>query len=89
MTWRNPTDRADIEQALNAGQLFVAMGKNSAEQPIYWQLRRNGRTQTWKREPNRFYIPVKYGYRGYATIDESYPLKLLRIAESRREAETP
>ncbi len=32
--------------------------------------RRNGATQTWKRDTTRFRIPVKYGLRGYGNITE-------------------
>ena len=35
------------------------------------QYRRNGRTQTWKREPARFSIPVKYGLRDAFRLTES------------------
>jgi hypothetical protein len=33
-------------------------------------LRRNGKTQTWKRSPERFRIPVKYGLYEYGNITE-------------------
>ena len=33
--------------------------------------RRNGATQTWKRDPERFRVPVKYGLRGYGALTES------------------
>ena len=33
--------------------------------------RRNGSTQTWKREPQRYRIPVKYGLRGYGQLTDS------------------
>jgi hypothetical protein len=34
--------------------------------------RRNGRTQTWVRSPERFRVPVKYGLRGYSQITEEH-----------------
>lgn len=34
--------------------------------------RRNGQTQTWKREPERFSIPVKYGLRTYGRLTDAY-----------------
>lgn len=37
--------------------------------------RRNGSTKRWKRQPNRFSIPVKYGFRGpytYVTDDNAH-----------------
>lgn len=33
--------------------------------------RRNGKTQTWKRNLDRFRIPVKFGLYAYDAIDES------------------
>lgn len=33
--------------------------------------RRNGKTQTWKRSPERFRIPVKSGLYDYGAIDET------------------
>lgn len=33
------------------------------------RVRRNGKTRTWKRTPERFEIPVKYGLYQYAIID--------------------
>ena len=32
--------------------------------------RRNGQTQTWKRQPDRFRIPVKHGMYAYGAITE-------------------
>jgi hypothetical protein len=37
----------------------------------YWKLRRNGATQTWKRDPSRFSIPVKAGLKSCARITET------------------
>ena len=56
---------AEIEQALDSGKLFAAMSGGR-----YWQCRRNGRTQTWKRQPNRFRIPVKAGFRTCGEVTE-------------------
>ena len=36
-----------------------------------YRWRRNGATQTWKRQPERFRIPVKYGLRSYGQITEA------------------
>lgn len=33
--------------------------------------RRNGATQRWKRDPERFRIPIKYGLRAYSSITEA------------------
>jgi hypothetical protein len=35
------------------------------------EARRNGRTKTWKRRPNEFRIPVKYGMYEYFNIDQN------------------
>ena len=35
------------------------------------RVRRNGKTRTWKRTPNRFEIPVKYGLYQYYIIDDT------------------
>ncbi len=40
------------------------------EHSVVW--RRNGQTQTWKRSPDKFSIPVKYGMRSYDRITEDY-----------------
>lgn len=75
--------RAQIETALDSGKLFIAMYQPGR----WWALRRNGRTQTWKRSPERFRIPVKFGLKGYDAIEETYPMHLLRIADDRQAAE--
>jgi len=35
------------------------------------RTRRNGKTRTWKRDLDRFEIPVKYGLYEYYTIDNT------------------
>ena len=85
--WINPTTRQEVETALDAGKLYAewVVGK-------WWQVRRNGQTQTWKRDPGRFRIPFKVGFKGCGAIDQntlaSYN-KGLRIAASRKDAESP
>jgi hypothetical protein len=34
----------------------------------HYEVRRNGRTQTWKTRPGEFRIPIKIGFRGYGEI---------------------
>jgi hypothetical protein len=80
--WSNPIDRYEIETALDAGRLYFAMSNGN-----WYQLRRNGRTRTWRRAPERFAIPVKWGLYGYGVVDEGMPLVNLRIADSRNAAE--
>ena len=36
----------------------------------YWKLRRNGATKTWKRDSNRFRIPVKAGLRSHTYLTQ-------------------
>ena len=55
-----------LNEAIDAGRVWTAMSHGK-----YWRVRRNGATQTWKRDPNRFRIPVKFGLKGYGQITES------------------
>jgi hypothetical protein len=50
--------REDVETALDQGKLFVRMRNGNN-----WRVRRNGKTQTWVKEPSRFRIPCKAGFR--------------------------
>jgi hypothetical protein len=50
--------RVDVETALDKGMLYVRMRNGNS-----WKVRRNGKTQTWVREPSRFRIPCKAGLR--------------------------
>ena len=56
-------DLFDIEHALSHGCLWIKMANGR-----YWRLRRNGATQRWKRDANRFRIPVKAGMYAYSEI---------------------
>lgn len=64
-TGETPVTIAEIELMLAHGQIFAEMRNGR-----FWQVRRNGATRRWKREPERFAIPVKAGLRSYATITE-------------------
>ncbi len=75
--------RQEIDTALDNHTLYIAMAKPGK----WWQLRRNGATQTWKRDPSRFRIPVKFGLKGYEAITETFPTDQLRIAPDRETAE--
>lgn len=59
--------RDNFESALDSGNLFAAM--NSGR---WWQMRRNGRTQTWKRDASRIRVPFKVGLKGTGAIDETH-----------------
>ncbi len=36
----------------------------------YYLCRRNGKTKTWKRSPERFQVPLKFGLYGYGYLTE-------------------
>jgi len=57
--------RGEIDGLLDEGKLFVTLNNGTLQ-----RMRRNGKSQTWKREPDRFRIPFKYGFRGYGSINE-------------------
>lgn len=57
-------ERNEVESALDNHKLFVRMNSGN-----YWQLRRNGRTKLWKRDANRWRIPVKAGFRECGEIN--------------------
>lgn len=54
-------------QAMNAAHFHML--RMNGDVPCM-RYRRNGRTQTWKRDPSRFRTPVVYGLRGYAQLTE-------------------
>lgn len=56
-----------IEANLDHGCLRAPM-RTSANGYSLWSVRRNGKTRLWKRDKLRFEIPVKVGFRNYATI---------------------
>lgn len=58
--------RDNVEALLDAGELFAAMRNGN-----WWRLRRNGRTQTWKRDATRVRIPIKAGLRATSSITEA------------------
>lgn len=54
------------EQALSADMFHEPReGKSCAN----W--RRNGQSQTWRRSPERFRVPVKYGLYSYGQLTET------------------
>lgn len=55
-----------IESNLDSGCLKAPTTSGTT-----WMVKRNGRTRTWKRDPMRFEIPVKVGFREYSTIDQN------------------
>ena len=59
--------RADLDDLLDAGKIYCRMTNGN-----WWQIRRNGKTRTWKRDAQCIAVPFKMGFRGYGTIDESF-----------------
>lgn len=47
-----------------------ALTANMFHDSVCRQWRRNGETQTWKRSPERFRVPVKFGLYRYDAITE-------------------
>lgn len=58
--------RLRLEQMLDAGCIEVKMSSLR-----WWQIRRNGKTQTWKSDANRIRIPFKMGFKGTGAITET------------------
>ncbi len=50
--------RLELEAALDSGKLEVQWANGT-----WHSVRRNGASKTWKRDPLRFAIPVKTGFR--------------------------
>lgn len=60
------------EQALTANDFhenhsaIIKVGpRDSQTLPKIYSWRRNGKTKTWKRDPDCFKVPIKYGLRSY------------------------
>ena len=58
--------RANIDAILDNGKLYACMRNGN-----WWQLRRNGKTQTWKTDATRVRIPVKAGLKACYAITET------------------
>lgn len=58
--------RDNVDELLDAGRIQVAMRNGR-----WWAIRRNGKTQKWKRDPERIRIPFKCGLRGYGAVEAS------------------
>lgn len=55
----------EIEYALDHKLVWVDVGRGR-----YWVCRRNGKTQRWVRDPDKFMIPIKFGFKGYGNITD-------------------
>ncbi len=58
--------RHNVDQLLDAGQIEVAMRNGN-----WWKIRRNGKTQKWKKDADRIRIPFKAGLKVYGSITET------------------
>lgn len=57
--------RYNIEMALDSDSLSIR-----ALNGIFYKARRNGKTKTWQTRPNDFRIPITFGFKSHATIDQ-------------------
>ncbi len=54
--------------AMTANNFEHISQKNKDGSPV--RVRRNGKTQTWKKQPDNFRIPIKYGLYGYGNLTQ-------------------
>lgn len=70
-----------LEQAKNLKHgdiLHHVKNRNSDGSPQRWKV--NGKVQTWKRDPNRVKIPLKYGLYRFDYLTEN-ELNLIDLAD--------
>lgn len=75
-----------LEQALSAdtfhfGDCTRTVGPRGGVRVRMVVARRNGRTQTWKRNPDAFRVPVKAGLRDYGAITDTTAHRFHAAAE--------
>lgn len=56
-----------VQQAMAASEFHLDAGCRQGGK--VYKVRRNGNTQRWKRQPERFRVPVKHGLYTYGDID--------------------
>jgi len=56
--------RENVDTLLDSELMQVYVGNDK-----WYKMRRGGRTKTWKKSPERIYIPYKYGFNGYGKIE--------------------
>jgi len=61
------SETVNRQNAMTAQRFEHTTLKNKDNTPV--RARRNGKTQTWARQPDKFRIPAKYGIRQYFDID--------------------
>lgn len=62
--------QAEEAQYFHYGDCKKIVGPRGGVKIKIEEWRRNGKTQTWKRSPEKFRIPVKYGLYAYGQITE-------------------
>jgi hypothetical protein len=71
--------RQELETALDSGRLEINGCYNGSG---WYRARRNGKTRTWKRDAERFEVPIKWAFKNYGTIDRhNLDSKAIRIAD--------
>jgi len=63
-------EEALVANEFHLGECKRIVGKRGGITEEIVRYRRNGKTQTWKRNEKRFRIPVKYGLYLYGSITE-------------------
>lgn len=63
--------RDNLESMLDSGRMEAAIRMGAGKPDRWWRLRRNGATKRWKRDPDRFEIPVKAGLRATTRITDA------------------
>jgi hypothetical protein len=58
--------RSNIDALLDAKEIYVLMNSGN-----WWAIKRNGKTQRWKRDASRIRVPFKTGLYQYGAITES------------------
>lgn len=53
-----PVTHENVEHLLDSGLLYVGINNGA-----WWLARRNGKTKKWRKEPERYEIPYKVGFR--------------------------
>ena len=60
-------NRFTFETALDSHNLQISPANGR-----WYDVRRNGRTRTWKRDPARFEIPIKWAFRETLLVTDSF-----------------
>lgn len=58
-------DRVTFERALDSHKVKARVSNGNL-----WMVKRNGKTRTWKRDADRFEIPIKMGFKSYGLVTQ-------------------